>query len=323
MLIPLQAPEIWDHLNEKYRELLGLKTENPVRCYTNLYSAVDELTHQLTEFLAHKRALTWIKGFSPTFEAPLASFLRDGLQVQAVDWKILSQFQGQEASWVESLPKDTLFVLAFDDHAVTGEKIDLDGFDKALNQKKIFFIRVSHFALRKSHQEIQPFTIYVGPAGSGDLALAICGSRFRAPERAVPYFPWKLQPAPTSTKGAEPDQELVLKIESEFPEERWFSGKETRHFDRLVFCFPDLTGDRVLDRLSKKLGIVFDSNQAQTTHNCQWNSIRLFKSWWTPQPRPEQLRGLVLISLEIARRPDFTKILKDTVAELRKETDWV
>lgn len=321
MLLPLQAPEIWDVLNEEIRQELGYKNENPVRCYPNLYSAVEEITSQLISFLAHKRNFTWIKGFSPTFEAPLSGFLRDGLQIQNVDWKVLSQFTGQEVQWVEALPKDTLFVLAFEDHAVTGQKMNLVEFEKALNAKKIFFIKVSHFSLPKSTEELSPFTVHIGPSGYGSLALTVCGSRFRAPERGIPYHPW-VQFDRSQRVVLSEDQKLVQKIENEFPEEKWFSDSDLRRFDRIALIFKDLAGDRVLKRLEAKLKIQLSENQAQTTHNCHWNSIKLFKSWWTPTPSPEQLRGLILISTDIAKRDDFIPVLKDTLKELRQEAQW-
>lgn len=319
MLIPLQPPEVWDRLNEELRIKLGYKSENPMRAYPNLYSAVEEITTQLASFLSHKRAFTWIKGMSPTFEAPLSGFLREGYQVQGVDWKVQSQFMGQEEQWVAALPQDTLFVLGFEDHAVTGMKINLDSFEGALAAKKIFLIRVSHFALPANSKEISPYSIYIGPTGFGTMAAAVCGARFRAPERGIPFHPWKPTELKNQTLLLE-NRPVVEKVEKMFPDNLWFSERDSRRFDRVVLCFEDLAGDQILKKLSEKLKRPLSFDEAQTTHLCAWESIKLFKSWWTPQPRPEQFRGLIVISADIAQRDDFASILKDTISELRSQS---
>lgn len=323
MLIPLQPPENWDRLNEAYRLIAGYKSENPIKCYKNLYLAVDEVTTQLASFLSHKRAFTWMKGMSPLFDATLPLFLREGFQSQGVDWKVLEQAIGDTQAWVQALNPSTLFVLSFEDHAVTGQKTDLSGVEKLLAEKKIYFIRVSHFSLPSPEIEISPFTIWIGPAHSGPdaLALMICGARFRAPEKVAPYGVWHVGEE-ARLEHAKENQALVEKVEKEFEDDKWFSNSDKRRFDRVILCFKDLTGDLVLKRFAKLLGTELRPEQAQTTHICQWNSIKVFKSWWAPEPSPEQLRGLIVFSLDIAQRDDFVSKLKQTLSELRAESEW-
>ena len=322
MLIPLQPSENWDRLNESYRLKAGYKLENPVKCYQNLYLAVDEVTTQLGSFLSHKKAFTWMKGMSPLFDATLPFFLREGFQSQGVDWKVLEQMASDIPAWVQALNPNTLFVLFFEDHAVTGKKSDVTAFEKALAEKKIFFIRVSHFALPSPTEDISPFTIWIGPAHSGAdaRALTVCGARFRAPEKVAPFAPWKFGEV-AKVEFAQEDKNLVEKVEKEFEESRWFSNSDRRRYDRIVLCFQDLAGDQILTRLSQHMGPI-TSEMAQTTHLCQWNSVKLFKNWWSPEPSPEQLRGLVVFSLNIAQQSDFVLKLRQTLSELRAESEW-
>lgn len=322
MLIPLQPPENWDRINEAYRLKAGYKLENPVKCYQNLYLAVDEITTQLASFLSHKKAFTWMKGMSPLFDGTLPFFLREGFQVQGVDWKVLEQTVVDIPAWIQALSPNTLFVLFFEDHAVTGQKTDNSIFEKALAEKKIYSIRVSHSSLPKTTEEISPYTIWIGPAhsGAGSRALAVCGGRFRAPEKVAAYAPWKLDEN-VRVENIKEDQSLVEKIENEFEEFCWFSGQVKRRYDRIVLCFPDLSGDQILKKLSLHLKEL-KPETAQTTHLCQWNSVKIFKNWWSPEPSPEQLRGLVVFSLDIAQRDDFVSKLKQTLTELRAESQW-
>ena len=322
MLIPLQPPENWDRINEAYRQKAGFKQENPIKCYQNLYMAVDEIAGQLASFLSHKRAFTWMKGMSPLFEASLPQFLRDGFQVQGIDWKVFEQVTADPQAWVQALPNNTLFILCFEDHAVTGKKSDVSQIEKILAEKKIYLIRVSHFSLPDPKSEISPFTIWIGPAHSGPdaRALVVCGSRFRAPERAAPYGPWKTVEE-ARVEFMKEDKALVEKCELEFADSRWFQVGDKRTFDRVVLCFQDLTGDRILKRLSQHMGPL-ELRDVQTTHVCQWNSIKVFKGWWTPEPSSEQLRGLIVFSLHFAQRDDFVSKLKQTLSELRAESEW-
>ncbi len=326
MLIPLQPPETWDRLNEAYRLKVGYKLDNPVKCYQNLYLAVDEVTTQLASFLSHKKAFTWMKGMSPVFDATLPYFLREGFQSQSVDWKVLEQFKTDVQAWVQALPASTLFVLFFEEHAVTAQKTDVAVFEKYLAEKKIYLIRVSHFFLPSPSEEISPFTVWIGPAnpGPGARALAVCGARFRAPEKVAAFGPW--QPGESAVvEHLKENQNLIQKIEMEFEGFCWFSKNDLRRYDRLVLCFPDLTGDQIIKRLSQLLdasSAALGPELAQTTHFCRWESIKVFKNWWTPEPSPEQLRGLVVFSLNIAQRDDFVSKLKQTLSELRAESQW-
>jgi hypothetical protein len=322
MLIPVQQPENWDRINEAYRILAGYKTENPVKCYQNLYLAVDEITGQLASFLSHKRAFTWMKGVSPLFDGSLPQFLREGFQVQGVDWKVFEQAVQDPQAWAQALPSNTLFVLTFEDHAVTGKKPNIGIIEKVLAEKKIYLIRVSHFSLPSPNEEISPYTIWIGPANSekDSRALVVCGARFRAPEKVAPYAPWS-ENEKAKIQWLKEDKALVEKCEKEFEGSRWFKNTDSRVFDRVVLCFPDIGGDRVLSRLAQHIGGL-TSLDAQTTHLCQWNSIKAFKNWWSPEPSPEQLRGLVVFSLHIAQRDDFVSKLKQTLSELRAESEW-
>lgn len=322
MLDLLQPTENWDRLNEAYRRLAGYKSENPVKCYGNLYLALDEVTRQLASFLAHKRAFTWMKGMSPLFDGSLPYFLREGFQVQGVDWKVFEQVIQDPQTWVAALPSNTLFVLAFEDHAVTGKKVDISFLEKLLADKKIYLVRVSHWGTPPQNAEISPYSIWIGPAqpGTPSHGLVICGSRFRAPENSAPFGPWSPKTR-ADLQTLKEDKEQVLRIEAEFDQDRWFSPTDLRRYDRVILCCQDIAGDRVIQRLEQKWGPL-SRHLVNTTHTCAWGSIKIFKNWWSPEPSPEQLRGLLVFSLDFALRADFVSQLKQTLQELRAESEW-
>lgn len=321
MLMPLQSPEIWDQINLQMHKILQLPVENPVRCYPNLYCAVDEVTTQIATFLAHKRAFTWIKGVTPVFDATLAGFLREGLQIQSVDHLVFEQHSHQANDWVEALPKDTLFVLGFEDHAVTGKKLNLQAFEEALNLKKIFFIRLSHFQLPPETQSLSPYTIWIGPSGFDSMAVVICGSRFRAPEKAIPFYPWKAQSF-ENRKMLSENSRLVQEFENLFPDSVWFGPHDSRRWDRAILSFSNVTGDLLRTRLLENLKGQAIPTQIMTTHSCFTDSIKLMKSWWTPSPSPEKLRGLIVIEASLLENSQFIPIFNSTLSSIKDDSQW-
>ena len=321
MILPLQAPEIWDEINLKFQTHLGYSKENPIKLYPNLYVAVDEVTTQIASFLAHKKSFTWIKGFSPLFDSTLSGFLRDGFQVQSIDWKVYQQVTSDPNAWVEALPKDTLFVLGFEDHAITGQKLDLQKVEEALNAKKIYFIRISHFELVPNKNEIKPFTIWIGPTGVNQRALVISGSRFRAPEKIMGVFPWQRDET-IKTQQLKMNQSLVEDFESKWMTEKFFDLNTPRRFDRAVLCFKDISAEALRFELIQNIKISNIEELIQTPNTCFFQSIKVLKSWWTPMPDPESLRGLILIAEEVLEGHDFSKQFLKCVEKLRKQSLW-
>lgn len=318
MLIPLQAPEIWDKINDRLTGILNYPKENAIRSYPNLYCAVDEVTTQLASFLSHKKAFTWVKGLSPLFEGSLAGFLRDGFQIQNVDWKVHEQFGQQPEAWVEALPKDTLFVLGFEDHAVTGKKVNLDLFEEALNNKKIFFIRASHFQLPDPTRVLKPLTVWIGPSGFGSMATVVCGSRFRAPEKIMPYHPWKI-PSFENRQLLIENSPAVQSFENQFSEFSYFKGDTQRRWDRAVLIFPELSADAIRTRLIQK-GV--NENLVSTPNMCFTESYKMMKSWWTPTPSPELLRGLLVLDASLVAQADFAALFHSVLSTLKSDSQW-
>lgn len=318
MLMPLQSPEIWDKINDQISGILKYPKENPIRCYPNLYCAVDEVTTQLASFLSHKKAFTWIKGMSPLFDGSLSGFLRDGFQIQSVDWKVHEQFSAQAADWVEALPKDTLFVLGFEDHAVTGKKVNLDLFEEALNNKKIFFIRVSHFQLPELSRSLMPFTVWIGPSGFNSMATVVCGSRFRAPEKIMAYHPWKLTQF-DQRKFLTENQTAIKNFENRFSEFSYFKDETNRRWDRAVLHFPNLSADAIRSRLIK--GNISE-DLISTPNMCFTESYKMMRTWWTPQPTPELLRGILVLDVSLVEQEGFAAKFQNVLSTLQSDSQW-
>ena len=86
------------------------------------YQALFDMTTSLAQTYSHKLSFGVIGGRGPDFEALSVYFSRQGYSFQNYD-----ETTGQTYSdWVDGLKKDTLFVVAHLDDALTGRLFELE-----------------------------------------------------------------------------------------------------------------------------------------------------------------------------------------------------
>ncbi|HEY8270180.1 MAG TPA: hypothetical protein VIG33_04780, partial [Pseudobdellovibrionaceae bacterium] len=137
-LIPLEE---WERLNDQLKIDFSLPAGNSARIYKGMAHAVFETAQGTAQFFSHKRSLGVVKGQTSYFDSLLPYFYKEVFSVQAMSHLAVVDPE----VWVNSLKKDTSFVLFSEDHPVTGELYDYDHLDELLNEKKIFAFRISHF----------------------------------------------------------------------------------------------------------------------------------------------------------------------------------
>ncbi len=326
MHIDLITAEGWEDLGDELKKTfpgnLFLK-DAPVqlRSYKSTGHAAFEASQTLSLVYSHKRSVAYIKGLSPVFEFLIPHYLKEALHIQSVDH---SQIPDPQA-WCESLKKDTNFVLMAEDHPVTGEIFETDAIDKILNEKKIFSIRVSHAKHFKTCEEVRGGSARILSFGQ-DLAITIFGSRFKPQSFTAAQMGWEklavIQKIQRKRKRIF-DQNLVENFEHEFASWKYFKSKTERLYDRAVLVFPDINGDALINDLAEVMSLNKNSiaDVMSTTSQCSWQDPISFKGWWSPPPRPEEIRGLVVFSAEILARKDFANLVKtsyDKVMDLQK-----
>src|SRR5437868_6339989 len=151
-LVPLEE---WEKLNDQLKIQFSLPAENSVKIYKGMAHAVFETAQGTAQFLSHKRSLGVVKGQTPYFDSLLPYFYKEVFGVQAISHLALTDPE----VWVNSLKKDTIFVLLAEDHPVTGELYNYDRLDELLNEKKIFSFRISHFRHFYEKVPLRPFFV--------------------------------------------------------------------------------------------------------------------------------------------------------------------
>ncbi len=326
MYIDVVRPETWDELNDSLKTQMGLADPLRARVFKGLAHAVFEIAQGSAQFMAHKKAIGFIKGQTPAFENLLPYYYKETYEVN-----ILSHLQLQDVkTWADGLKKETNFVVFAEDHPVTGEIYPfVEELDKILNEKRIYSFRISHF--RHFHESIQvrPYSVRLC-SYTGNLAVAILGERFRCPPMMVQNMEWNhadvLQEALLAQEGRKLNASLIGSFEASFSDiaKPYFSSEQTRLYDRAVLVFKNTSAEALAEKVFAKLGISSEEGwlQLDSTNMCHWSGVKMFSHWWEPSPSNETLRGLLIISPTILENPQFAKSLRESYQELLEEQSW-
>lgn len=326
MLIDVVRPQAWEEVNDVIKKYLGLGPKMRARVYRGLAQAVFEISQGTAHFMSHKRSIGVVRGQTPVFENLLPYYYKEVYEVHS-----RSHLQVTNAKeWVESLPKETCFVLFAEDHPVTGEQYAWsDELDRLLNEKRIFSLRVSHAKHFFDSLDVRPYSVRMC-SYSPEAAVAILGERFRSPAMIVENMPWdaesflrQVQEARSSTSINIP---LVEQFENEISShaELFFQPGSLRVFDRAVCYFKDVSAEALADLVFAKLGLSREQGwqKLNSTNMCHWSGTRMFLHWWQPEPTQEMLRGLLVIGPDLLATKDFAKLLLSSYEELKQQQSW-
>ncbi|MBO9666486.1 MAG: hypothetical protein J7501_06690 [Bdellovibrio sp.] len=325
MLIDVVRPETWDEVNDSIKTQLGLAPHLRVRAFKGLAHAVFEVTQGSAQFMAHKKAIGFIKGQTSVFENLLPYYYKETYEVAILSHRDLSNVK----EWVESLKKDTNFVLFAEDHPVTGETYPfVEELDKLLNEKRIFSFRISHARHFHENLEVRPYSVRLC-SFTPELSIAILGERFRCPPMLVQNMEWNrdeaLQQLIIAREGRSLEPALVQEFESEMKDicEPYFNSTQ-RLFDRAAVVFKETSAEALAEKVFAKLHLPSEVgwSMLSSTNMCHWSGIKMFSHWWEPTPSHEILRGLMLIGPELLKNTEFKKSLQEAYQEIKNEQSW-
>lgn len=327
MLIDVLRPEAWEEVNDAVKTYLALEPKVKARSYRGLAQAVYEISQGTAHFMAHKRSIGVIKGQTSAFENLLPYYYKETYEVHVRSHAQLTDVK----EWVESLKKETLFVLYSEDHPVTGETYPFaDELDRLLNEKRIYSLRVSHSRHFSENIEIRPYTVRMC-SFSEEAAIAVLGERFRSPAMMVENMAWDKdvflkQLADARAERSSVNPPLVEHFEKEMASVAtpYFAIGASRLFDRAVLYFKDASAEAVAERAFKKLGLTSEQGwqKMSSTNMCHWSGIKMFRHWWEPEPSQELLRGLIIVGPDLLNTKDFAKTLISSYEEIKQLQSW-
>lgn len=316
MLLPIY--DSWENLNETLSEQLNLSPEQgSVRVMKSLGVATWETIQGTAQFYSHKRSAVVITGSSPHVQQVLPFLYKEGFQVQTISWP------EDVPSFVQSLAADTSFVLYCEDHPVTGEVFDYLNLDKALNERKIFSIRLSYQNHFREFEKINNYTVRICGIDA-ETTLGFVGSRFKANSPVANLEYWDHKSVIESVKKSKlefiQNEQAILRFESHLPKEfSCYQFKGPRLFDRTLIYNQLVSGQTVQTHLSNYLNMNISElsweKNIETTHLCRWGGIATYQGWWQPTPSEEVLRNLVILSVGIIQKENLNELLLRAVSD--------
>ncbi|UXR64541.1 hypothetical protein EZJ49_15840 [Bdellovibrio bacteriovorus] len=326
MLIDVVRPETWEELNDQVKSYLGLAPRVRARVYNGLSQAVYEISQSTAQFMSHKKAIGVILGQTSAFEGLLGYYYKETYEVHTRSHMQITDVK----EWVESLKKDTCFVLFSEDHPVTGELYPFaEELDRLLNEKRIFSFRVSHFQHFYDNSEIRPYSVRLC-SYEPQAAVAVVGERFRSPSMMAHNMSWDgvdfVSVLEKSRVGRTQNPLLVEQVEKDLSAVAtpYFQPGQMRLTDRAVCVFKDVSAEALAQTIFQRLGVTAEEGwrQLATTNMCHWSVVKMFHHWWEPAPSLETLRGLLIIGSDFLNTKDFAKTVISSYEDIKSQQSW-
>ena len=311
--------EAWESLNAQAAPLLKAPADCVVRCYQGVALATFELAMATAQFYSHKRSVALCPGMTPHFQSLLPYLYKEGYDVQMAPETLDAK------AWVESLKKDTCFVLMAEDHVVTGELFDFAELEKLLNEKKIFCFKVSHqnHFFRKT-DAVLPYSARIcgfDPA----TAVAFIGNKLKAPTLISGAMNWEpenfLNRLESAVQKAVENREKIEAFEQSLPAgfKSLLAKGANRTWDRALIYSEEVAGESLQQYLAGAIGLQIGKpgfeTKLETTHLCRWGGTKNYDEWWKPRPTESILRGLLLLAPEILDHPGLKAALEKALRE--------
>jgi hypothetical protein len=295
MIIP--SDESYFRLVDQLKDKMGFPSDLQVRVYSDWSQAVFETVLGVAHFMSHKKSMGILKGRTFAWN-PILSFLyREAFQVQPIP-------QGGEHSpeslrqWLETAKKDTLFVLHQTDHPISGEIYSSEFLDNALNERKIFSVRISHQPSSLDQLQVGPYSAHIQIV-SERLSLVILGSKCKFPmlfsshQSPAVLSPQILETEFQKYKSNEIGSDKVSSFETQLGPNFFapFSKISQRRSGSMVFGCQGINGDFLAHELKKAIPDL----EVKTLSRCFWKAPLSYKDWWDAAPSDEVLNQLIVI----------------------------
>ncbi len=306
-------PEEWDSINFRLKK--DLASANQIRCYINPYLATHDLLISLAQLYAHKRSVAWVSGVSPLLENSQPYFVRESYQIQSLKIEDFINAPDQGQSTIEKLNKDTLFLVYFKNHAVSGETFPYEKVQEWATAKKIVFILISHefetsFKIGATAMGMQ----VVSP----DLSLVFLPERSKLNSSLGAYqnIKWQDDWATRFMSVVHPLEAQIKSWEASLPIAKW-TYTSARPWNRSVLIVENIHSESVVDKLKQK-----GFQKVKSFSDCVSNSPRSIRKWIVPELSDETLRGLIILSFDEPKDIPSSSLIQEIVQSIKAESEW-
>lgn len=314
----------WAQLNRHIDSVLGLKNTT-ARVYGGLHHALVEVTVGLTRLFPHKRKIYFLKGANPYFDGPMTGLAMEGFVATPFTLEQLASPQ----SFVESLDREVLLLVVSEDDPILGRINNLEPLKKALQDKRVFVVSLSHSAYRARPlpSTIERFEVQILSL-TPQSSLALLGERAQVGSLVAEGQVWGDEVLLSIDNLKTPvvwDKNKVLNFEKKTPGQCHcpLVNESLRTFDRALLCWEDMDGLAVLDELSKELGISLNppgqESRLETASLSRWGGVHTMDWLKTLGLNEKQIRGLVAISHELITEdlPKKVQLVRERILKMQ------
>ncbi len=315
-------PEAWYQANDLCRESLGLNgTDIGVRVYRGLQHALWEITEGLARLFPHRRTMSYVNGSHPQEGLLARSFSGQLFKVKRLNREDVSG----DFAWLSEVEKELLFHVHYIDHAITGEVFDPQPLRTATQGKRFVRIFISHsyhqvrtWSLEPENYDINLFSI------RPDLCIALTGARVKVQPLFAEGMDWSDVTSAVLQSGfakISEEPSLVQTLEQNPPAgaSALLAPNTPRLFHQALLYWPDLDGSSVVHALTQAWSKEpLEPGAIDTLSLCRQPSLKFLDWYRTSGLGDEQIRGSVIFSAQILKRPDLKSQLESAVNQIRK-----
>lgn len=332
MRIDFQARGAWQQLNEDIERRLGLNRDGAAKVFWGLSQALLENLISAARQFPLKKKVYFFRSLDPVIDGVMKHLAREGLSLQPMT---LEEFR-QPESWIATIGKDTLAVVAPVDDVFFGRRHDVSAIHEALKAQRILQIFVSHGRHRIDGRPIveSPFDLHLLNY-SADICLGLFGERARLPHFMTETLPWTEDMHRRIVEilelAAVPERkDLIRRFESQGlagARPHFALDDSDRLFDRAVVYWEDMDATAMIEELAERLSLPLlppgmDAN-LETPSLSRWGGIRDM-DWLVQQGfTAERVRGTVVIAADLIERADFApafQAARERILELQGDS---
>lgn len=331
-IVSLPSKDHWDDLNSAVKQKYFPELINQIRCYCSEHQALMEVLIGTQNFLSHKKGAAIVFGSNPFIEALSPIWIRE--QVQLLSWTQADfpQSLDEAKKKVSELPAHIAYVFFCEDHPITGDIFSWEFLDQALNEKRIFSIRLSHHSHfqnlpQKEQNLVRAFSTRIRVYDSTHV-IAELGARFKTPPVGAAWSPWR----ELSLTWNDPNlyqrvinPSLVEVFEDELKEFRFFSHPKafgTRVYDRALLVFRGMNS-KMWHNIFHSCSFLSESDKTLILgmSACEWGCFKSM-SWWQEAPSDDILRDLLILPAKVLEQKQLVNFLRSEYQKVIQEQSW-
>lgn len=329
MKINVTQFEAIEKIKESVRQALGIPGNLNIEFGLDGLHAVNELSRSIADMHPHKRSIAVLGAQPPPIQEVAKNFAKQGYSVQEISFEFGDEAKMKSAlvAKIDTLKKDTLFVLTSDVEPITGLVYPTDLVQEILAQKSIYLLWYQSQASLQNGLKLPQNPLQAGIADAfyerQGLSLIVKGERvtgekllwgdLRLSEEAIQTLTAEIKRLKDEPSEKKEVENFEKNLQQKLKDSVKLLPKECpRIFDRAVFFTKGVNGDAMAHML------VQAGLEASTSDSCYWQDPHL--NQWLPKLgfTQEDSQSCTVLAAKNLRDSQTISKVSDVILKLQK-----